>query len=936
MTTREETAPVLESPSGLPVARRSAVGRARARRWWLLLACMLLLALLAPLAPAMAAPAGFDHDASSFPLRGRHEDVGCEACHLRGIFKGTPRDCATCHEQNNPRGALAMPTRHVQTIDACDTCHSTAGFSGARFSHVGVMPGGCASCHDGIRAPGKPVVHPATNASCDQCHRLSGFLPVGNVPANHIPYAANATCTACHTSADFSVMPTLTAIHANAPSTTGNCAQCHGSAAPSFAIPAANFSIVGLPGDHLPTSASCETCHVGAGSSIAAAPVVDGASFGGSLMNHAGISGNCVACHAVFGSPANFAGIGSIVKQPATSPVGPGAHIPSGTACEACHLASMPSGLIPASATKIAPGTAFATPAPGSAQIHTGITSGCAACHETSYTWMGVGAYPIAPTTLTPGAQYTGFQTRPQPAGGSNNVADPAHPTSGDCSLCHVGTTAFIGVEKPTNHIPYASGASCNDCHTGTDYSVMPTLAAIHANAPSTTSNCAQCHGSAAASFAIPAANFSIVGLPSNHLPTSASCETCHVGAGSSITSLPVGNGAKFSGSLMSHAGITNNCSACHVPAGTATNFVGVSAIVGMPRDEPDGQQRAHPVRHDLRDLPPGEPADRADPGVGRQDRARHGVRDPRARQRTDPHRNHLGLHELPRGQLRMDGRRRLPDLADHAHIRCTVHGLPDPAAHGRRHLQRRRRRAPDDRRLRAVPRQHQRLHRRRQAGQPHPHQCERDLQRLPHRHRLLGDADAGGDPRECAEHDEQLRAVPRRERRHRSRSPQPTSAIVGLPSNHLPTSASCETCHVGAGSSITSLPVGNGAKFSGSLMSHAGHRKQLRGLPRARGHGDELRRHRRASSGMPPTSPTGAGSHIPSGTTCETCHLASAAHRPRPGLGDQDRARHGLRDPRARQRADPHRRHLGLHELPRGQLRVDGRGRLPDLAELR
>ena len=49
----------------------------------------------------------------------------------------------------------------------------------------------------------------------------------------------------------------------------------------------------------------------------------------------------------------------------------------------------------------------------------------------------------------------------------------------------------------------------------------MPTLANIHANAPSTTSNCAQCHGAAAASFAIPAAGFSIVGLPGNHMPTS-------------------------------------------------------------------------------------------------------------------------------------------------------------------------------------------------------------------------------------------------------------------------------------------------------------------------------------------------------------------------------------------------------------------------------
>ena len=56
--------------------------------------------------------------------------------------------------------------------------------------------------------------------------------------------------------------------------------------------------------------------------------------------------------------------------------------------------------------------------------------------------------------------------------------------------------------------------------------------------------NCTQCHGSTTApTFAIPAANFSIVTTPATHIPTTASCEVCHVGAGSSITTTPVGNG---------------------------------------------------------------------------------------------------------------------------------------------------------------------------------------------------------------------------------------------------------------------------------------------------------------------------------------------------------------------------------------------------------
>jgi hypothetical protein len=768
------------------------------------------LSALPSAASAQSSTSSFDHVSTGFPLTGAHEQVRCEACHIKAIFKGTPRDCATCHVQNNQRGALARPNNHIQTTDSCDSCHTVASFTGAMFSHVGVAPGSCARCHNGINAQGQSANHLRTTLSCDQCHVTSAFVPVrkfdhsalggvittcatchdgskatgrpanhiatpdptlcgschiastqtgfasfaggqmdhagiasgcatchgpgvtggtfaginsivvmpptapagpgshipssttceschlasnpigriaanaaslppgsgfasptptnaqihagitggcnacheasnlwmgmaaypiapttlvasaqytgfqtrprsaggtynvadaahpatgdcsqchsgtnffsGDIkPANHIPTSATAQCTACHTSADFSVLPTLADIHANAPSTSSNCAQCHGAAAPSFAIPAANFSIVDLPSNHVPTSAACELCHVGPGSSVPATPVGNGAKFSGSLMSHSGITNNCVACHGPSINGSSFAGIGQIVVLPPTSPVGPTSHIPSSTTCESCHLGTVPSGQIAAVATKTAPGTAFASPAPTTAQIHSGITGGCNACHEASNSWMGMAAYPIAPTTLVAGAQYTGFQTRPRSAAGTYNVADIAHPASGDCSQCHSGTNFFTALDKPANHIPTSATAQCTACHTSADFSVLPTLADIHANAPSTSSNCAQCHGTAAPSFAIPAANFSIVGLPGNHIPTSAACELCHVGPGSSVPATPVGNGAKFSGSLMSHSGITNNCVACHGPSITGSSFIGVTKIIVMPATSPVG-----------------------------------------------------------------------------------------------------------------------------------------------------------------------------------------------------------------------------------------------------------------------------------------------------------------------------------------------------------
>ena len=53
-------------------------------------------------------------------------------------------------------------------------------------------------------------------------------------------------------------------------------------------------------------------------------------------------------------------------------------------------------------------------------------------------------------------------------------------------------------MDKPANHIPYAAAAQCSACHTSTDYSVMPTIANIHANLQSNSTNCAQCHNTTA------------------------------------------------------------------------------------------------------------------------------------------------------------------------------------------------------------------------------------------------------------------------------------------------------------------------------------------------------------------------------------------------------------------------------------------------------
>jgi hypothetical protein len=772
---------------------------------------------------------------------------------------------------------------HANVVSGCANCHEAGntwmGMSAYPISPNFLSPGAqytgfqtrprAAGGGNSITDP----AHPQTG-DCAQCHSNTTAFSGTDLPGNHIPFSPAATCDNCHTSTDYSVIPTLINIHTYAPSTTTNCQQCHGTAAPSFAIPAAGFSIVGLPGNHMPVSTSCEVCHVGPGSSVSVLPVGNGAKFSGSLMNHSGITTNCVSCHVPSGTSANFAGITRLIGMPPTSPMGTGSHIPSSTTCEACHIGSLPVGYIAANATKTAPGTAFLTPAPTGTQIHAGVSSGCVACHESAFVWMGVSAYPISPTTKTPGAQYKGFQTRPRSAAGTYNIADPTHPLTGDCSQCHGNTTAFTAVDMPANHIPFSPTAQCNSCHTSTDYSVMPTLANIHAYAQSTTKNCVQCHGPAAPTFAIPAANFSIVGLPTNHIPTAASCEVCHVGPGSSITVTPVGNGAKFSGSLMSHTGITTNCVACHVTAGTQVNFAGIARIIGMPPTSPMGTSAHIPSSNvcescHLGTVPSGliaASAAKTAPGTAF----------------ATPAPTTTQIHAGVSGSCSTCHESSYVWMGMSAYPITPTQLVPGAQYKG----------------FQTRPRAAAGTYNVADAGHPTTGDCslchsntnafvgvDKPNNHIPYATNAACTAchtstDYAAMPTIANIHANAQSITVNCAQCHGTAAPTfaiPSAnfSIVGLPSNHIPTTASCEVCHVGTGSSITVLPVGNGAKFTKSLMSHTGITTNCVACHVPSGVVINFVGITKLI-GMPPTSPMGASSHIPSSTTCETCHLGT------------------------------------------------------------
>ena len=560
----------------------------------------------------------------------------CSTCHLLNLpwkaatydHTGITGNCARCH---NNIIAPGKPPKHMPTQQPCETCHSPTNFKtfgGTSMNHSGITDN-CQACHEtgmgwiGVTMVDRPTsaqdpLHPSVTSSnglgadCANCHKgfnVGDFNKVA-LPSYHIPVAPGAACNACHKTGNFADPPALADIHANAPSTTTNCQQCHSTAAAAmYSLPQVHFTLVGLPASgHIPTAAGCETCHVGGTSNIGSLPVGNGAKFANSSIVHDASMSTCNGCHGSGITQSTFTGITKIVLLPPTAaPGGLSSHIPSGpTDCSVCHVA--PSGLLAGNAPSLTvPGTKFASPAPSGVQIHANSSvTNCNSCHEGNRVWAGMAAnYAQIPAALSAviTTPYHGFNTRPGPAGtGTFSLTDKAHPTGQDCSACHTRTDYFEATVKPTNHIPYLASAICANCHTNPDFSVLPAVGAIHTYSETTLTNCVQCHGTTqAATYAIPAANFTITtmtklaaakgGTGITHVATSASCEVCHVGAASSINGAIL-DGSAFTGSAINHSAVSTTCNSCHLTA--PGPFTGITSLVLLPPTAAPGGLSSH------------------------------------------------------------------------------------------------------------------------------------------------------------------------------------------------------------------------------------------------------------------------------------------------------------------------------------------------------
>ncbi|HLQ11950.1 MAG TPA: cytochrome c3 family protein [Steroidobacteraceae bacterium] len=547
-----------------------------ARGWSLAALCAALALLCGGARAADRTP--FDHLTTGFELLGQHRDLPCESCHVNAIFKGTPRDCAACHGVGTTVRATAKPVSHILTSDRCEACHTPVAWNPAvNFDHAEVR-GSCSSCHNGVQAQGKGPTHIDTTLECNLCHTTIGW--------------AGAVFN-----------------HNNV--TTG-CSSCHN-----------GIRATGPPATHIPTGAAanaadpanapCEACHT----------PTNYVTWSGTAMNHPAVTPPmlCANCHEAGKS---FFGV-TIVTRPATVK---GVTHPATGDCGLCHTSTvsfslgnlMPVGHIPTSQ----PCTlchANLSDFTQKVMDHSGITTGCAACHAS-----GLSFYNMAPLVLKePAANHISFggagceschsnTTFTAPPGftftNASGTAPPAmvHTAvaSLSCASCHSLNQTDSGTPPtktlPANHVPFGS-ASCNACHGGAPFSTFtfanvsgtaaPAMvhSAVSAIACSTchestvtlwvgtpttvlrpltephsgnvphpvSGECSDCHKSTV-TF-IGATNF-----PANHIPVPAAdgtnCALCHTTAGN------------YSVAVMDHANITSNCAQCHAAGLSFANIV--------------------------------------------------------------------------------------------------------------------------------------------------------------------------------------------------------------------------------------------------------------------------------------------------------------------------------------------------------------------------
>ena len=234
--------------------------------------------------------AGFDHDQTKYPLRGKHEQLSCAKCHpgfpvakesLHPLFgkctdchadphdgkatlAGKVVDCESCHNVSGFTPSTYTVAMHAKakyvlegkhTTVKCGSCHKTKTIAAqagqlvnkgktaqvAKQIDIRPLATGCLSCHT-VDDHGTQLAGRSDKGSCDACHKVAGWTPSTFTVAQHAKLKlaldgrhAEIKCGDCHSTTRLGLPPIpspekLGKAHVLLKLNETACAQCHGDA----------------------------------------------------------------------------------------------------------------------------------------------------------------------------------------------------------------------------------------------------------------------------------------------------------------------------------------------------------------------------------------------------------------------------------------------------------------------------------------------------------------------------------------------------------------------------------------------------------------------------------------------------------------------------------------------------------------------------------
>jgi hypothetical protein len=529
-------------------------------------------------------PSLFKHDSPTykgFKLDGKHVDVACAKCHLKGKYKPLPQECAGCHGKDD--------VHKKELGENCAKCHVTADWKKLFFDHdtqskfpltgkhkdtecekchgkdekrkFKIEKSACRDCHEDYHKG-------EFKEACSECHTTSDWEPKGFDHAGKTGFrlegvhtelvcadchlkkgeftGANRFCYGCHIDPHFNQFGTF------------NCGQCHTQSSWNplrFDHSQTNFPLFG---NH--RVAECEDCHKnqlyrntptaciachgpeynGALNHIAMGYSTDcrechGTTFITWEFNHAKLSQNapCATCHLPDYPPSHtekqFGNECALCHKYPTWDFDH-ARSSAGKDCSDCHLANRPQDHVTKNfSTKCSDCHAYPTWDFDHAKVSAGKT--CSDCHLSDRPQDH--ATKNFSTTCSDCHAYPTWDF------------DHAKISAGKaCSDCHL-------TDRPQDHVANNFSTTCTDCHA------YPTWDFDHAKL-SAGKACSDCH---------------LTDRPQSHVTnnTSTACETCHTYPSWDADHAKISAGKACSDchlSLRPQSHVTNNyslsCDTCH------------------------------------------------------------------------------------------------------------------------------------------------------------------------------------------------------------------------------------------------------------------------------------------------------------------------------------------------------------------------------------